>query len=150
MGHTSNNGEADAGLALGFLAPPYPSWRLPGWHRASLGVHGDDGRRYVDNSYGGQDFTQPFRKGDVVGIGMTFHASSPYQANDAKRQADVFFTRNGKRDGGWNLHEERDIEQEAGNVIGLEGEHDLLAAVGCFGGVEFEVMFRREAWMFRP
>ncbi|RMY87308.1 hypothetical protein D0861_05444 [Hortaea werneckii] len=59
------SGESDAGIAIGLLAPPYPSWRLPGWHRGSLGVHGDDGRRYVDNSYGGRDFTSAFRKGDV-------------------------------------------------------------------------------------
>lgn len=33
--------EADAGIAVGYVAPPYPHWRLPGWERASLGVHGD-------------------------------------------------------------------------------------------------------------
>ena len=63
-------GSGDAGIAVGFVAPPYPAWRLPGWHRASLGVHGDDGRRYVDDSYGGKDFTHAFRRGDTVGIGM--------------------------------------------------------------------------------
>lgn len=38
-----------AGIAIGFCAKPYPSYRLPGWHRASLGVHGDDGRRFVND-----------------------------------------------------------------------------------------------------
>lgn len=146
MGHGD---EADAGIAVGFLAPPYPSWRLPGWHRASLGVHGDDGRRYVDNSFGGQNFTQPFRKGDVVGIGMTFSVVPAYQIG-GNGKVEVFFTRNGKRDEGWDLHEERDRDQEEGDVTGLEGQHDLLAAVGCFGGVEFEVRFRREEWLFKP
>ena len=28
-------------IALGFCAMPYPTWRLPGWERASLGVHSD-------------------------------------------------------------------------------------------------------------
>ncbi|KAK5121226.1 hypothetical protein LTR85_005392 [Meristemomyces frigidus] len=148
MGHHHGD-ETEAGIAIGFLAPPYPSWRLPGWHRASLGVHGDDGRRYVDNSFGGQDFTQPFRKGDVVGIGMTFNAAPAYQKG-GKSKVDVFFTRNGKRDGGWDLHEERDRDQEEGDVTGLEGQHDLLAAIGCFGSVEFEVRFRREEWLFKP
>ena len=146
MGNHRNSG-ADAGIAIGFLAPPYPSWRLPGWHRASLAVHGDDGRRYIDNSFGGQDFTSSFRRNDVVGLGMTF---TPPTYAGAKNGCEVFFTRNGKREGGWNLHEERDREQYDGVVFGLEGEHDLLAAVGCFGGVEVEVRMRREEWMFKP
>jgi hypothetical protein len=147
MGHVNRNGEADAGIAIGFLAPPYPSWRLPGWHRASLGVHGDDGRRYVDNSYGGREFTQAFQKGDVLGIGMNF---SPPLYQGGKDRVQVFFTRNGRKDGEWDLHEERDRDQEEGDVTGLEGEHDLLAAVGCFGGVEFQVQFLKEGWLFRP
>ena len=147
-GHGSaRNEEADAGIAIGFLAPPYPAWRLPGWHRASLAVHGDDGRRYVDNSFGGQDFTSMFRMNDVVGIGMTF---SPPSFAGQKNRVEIFFTRNGKREDGWDLHEERDQEQDDGNVFGLEGGHDLLAAVGCFGGVDFETRFRREEWMFKP
>ena len=38
-----------SGAALGFVAPPYPPFRLPGWQRGSLAVHSDDGRRYVAN-----------------------------------------------------------------------------------------------------
>ncbi|KAF1825092.1 uncharacterized protein K489DRAFT_387185 [Dissoconium aciculare CBS 342.82] len=143
-----HNVEVDSGIAIGFVAPPYPAWRLPGWHRASLGVHGDDGRRYVDNSDGGFDFTRAFQKGDVVGIGMNF--KPPVHGDTVSMRADVFFTRNGQRDGGWDLHEERDREFDAGNITGLEGEHDLLAAVGIFGQVEFEVAFRREEWKYKP
>nr|POE79431.1 spry domain-containing protein 3 [Quercus suber] len=146
-GDSATAEEADAGIALGFVAPPYPSWRLPGWHRASLGVHGDDGRRYIDNSFGGRDFVSMFNANDTVGLGMTF---SPPAYAGARPGCQVFFTRNGRREDGWDLHEERDKEQEEGDVTGLEGRHDLLAAVGCFGGVEFETRFRREEWMFRP
>ncbi|KAK5109364.1 hypothetical protein LTR62_007134 [Meristemomyces frigidus] len=147
MGSPPNhNGETDAGVALGFLAPPYPSWRLPGWHRASLAVHGDDGRRYVDDSFGGREFTHAFRKGDTVGVGMRF---SPSVYAGGKDRVEVFFTRNGKVQGGWNVHEERDREAEEGDVFGLEGGHDLLGAVGCFGGVEFEARFRQGDWMYR-
>ncbi|KAK5170922.1 uncharacterized protein LTR77_004066 [Saxophila tyrrhenica] len=147
-GHgTSRNEEADASIAIGFVAPPYPSWRQPGWHRASLGVHGDDGRRFVDDSFGGQDFVGAFRKHDTVGIGMSF---SPPSHWSAKNKVEVFFTRNGKKEDGWNLHEERDRDQDGGDVFGLEGDYDLLGAVGCFGGVEFEVRCRREDWMFQP
>ena len=55
----------------------------------------------------------------------------------------VFFTRNGKVDGAWDLYEERDETEQAGRTDGLEGENDLLAAVGVFGSVEFG-----QAWMF--
>lgn len=139
--------EAEASIAIGFVAPPYPSWRQPGWHRGSLGVHGDDGRRFVDDSFGGRDFTGMFRRGDVVGIGMAF---SPPSYAGGKDRVDVFFTRNGKREGGWDLHEEKDGEQDGGEVVGLEGQHDLLGAVGCFGAVEFEVRCRRQDWKFSP
>ncbi|EME46560.1 hypothetical protein DOTSEDRAFT_70540 [Dothistroma septosporum NZE10] len=137
----------ESGIAIGFVAPPYPAWRLPGWHRGSLGVHSDDGRRYVDNSYGGKDFVAPFRKGDVVGIGMTFH---PPRHGDRNNPCQVFFTRNGKHEGAWDLHEERDRDADAGDVVGLEGDHDLLAAVGVFGSVELEAVFHREDWLHKP
>merc|ERR1712072_1606295 len=140
------------------LPPPDPSWRLPGWHRGSLGVHGDDGRRYVDNSYGGRDFTSAFRKGDVVGLGLRIFPLPPQTQRQGakggvKRTVEVFFTLNGKLDGtgkGWNLHEERDQEEDTGDVRGLEGDHDILAAVGVFGKVELEVRCRREDWAFKP
>ena len=43
-------GNDECSIALGFAAQPYPSWRMPGWERASLGVHSDDGRRYVNDT----------------------------------------------------------------------------------------------------
>jgi hypothetical protein len=146
-GHgTFRKEEADASIAIGFVAPPYPSWRQPGWHRASLGVHGDDGRRFVDDSFGGQDFVGAFRKHDTVGIGMKF---SPPGYAGGKNKVEVFFTRNGKREGGWDLHEERDRDQDGGDVTGLEGDRDLLGTVGCFGGVEFELRCRQQDWMYK-
>lgn len=138
--------EADAGVAIGFVAPPYPHWRLPGWERASLGVHGDDGRRYVHNNMGGQDFTTSFKNGEVVGIGMTFGAPS---SHEPRGHVEVFFTREGEKEGLWNLHEERDHDLEGG-VDGLEGHRDLFGAVGFFGRVEFETRFRRDQWLYRP
>ncbi len=62
--------EADAGIGLGFVAPPYPPFRLPGWERASLAVHGDDGRQYVRSNCGGKDFTNSFENDEIVGIAM--------------------------------------------------------------------------------
>lgn len=138
--------EADAGIAIGYLAPPYPHFRLPGWERGSLGIHGDDGRKYIDNNQGGQDFTTSFKANEVVGIGMTF--SSPAFLG-GRTGVEVFFTREGVREGGWDLFEERDAD-DGGSVEGLGGERDLFAAVGFFGAVAFETRFRRDQWLYRP
>ena len=159
-----NKVERDAGVALGFVAPPYPTWRLPGWERASLGVHGDDGRRYVNDSYGGRDFTDAFKLGDTLGLGMEFApAAAPSHARmekgkgpgmagtTQKKVASVFFTRNGQKEGGWDVNEEVDEEiDQPGGVTGLEGDRDLHAAVGVFGGSDFTVVFGRHNWMWRP
>ncbi|KAL9594463.1 MAG: hypothetical protein Q9179_005380 [Wetmoreana sp. 5 TL-2023] len=142
-------------LALGYCAVPYPTWRMPGWERGSLAVHGDDGRRYVNNTWGGKDFTSAIRAGETVGLGMDFsvqdkppdYRASPAQTSNIK--VEVFFTRNGIKESGWNLHEELDAENDLG-VDGLDGQFDLYAAVGLFGGVDFEVHFNRHLWLWQP
>lgn len=156
----SNSNRNEVTLALGYAAPPYPTFRCPGWHRGSLAVHGDDGSRYVNDMWGGHDFTQPFKPGETVGIGMIFtrrDVDAPPAYNDGPATTlvqkpigvDVFFTRDGKKIGGWNLHEEGDAEEDL-PVDGLEGFHDLLAAVGTFEAVEFDIVFSEQEWMYRP
>jgi hypothetical protein len=150
----------EVSLAMGFAAPPYPTFRLPGWHRASLAVHGDDGNKYVNNDRGGKDFTQPFKAGETLGIGMTFTKrdwDAPPAYSDPLAQTastdpinvEVFFTRDGSKVGSWNLHEEGDAEEDL-PVTGLEGFNDLYAAVGTFENVEFEIVFNQGEWMYRP
>lgn len=152
LGAGPGSGEADSsGLSIGFVAQPYPTWRSPGWERASLGVFSDDGCRFVNDSWGGKDFIAPFEVGDTIGLGMVF--SLPENINTvsgdgAKLKVDVFCTRNGERVGGWDLHEE--VDQESGGVEGLEGDFDIYGAVGLFGGVGFEVCFDRSSWLYRP
>ena len=144
-------------LAIGFVAPPYPTWRLPGWERSSLGVHGDDGRRYVDDTDGGRDFTDAFREDETVGIGMTFSLPpNPPTYEDAdgpiegptKLSVDVFFTRQGRKTGGWELYEETD-ERGGYRLEGLGGGRDLFPAIGIYGKVGFEVLFKEEDWLWR-
>ncbi|KAL4875519.1 hypothetical protein BJY04DRAFT_223977 [Aspergillus karnatakaensis] len=138
-----------SGLSIGFAAQPYPTWRSPGWERGSLGVFSDDGCRFVNDTWGGKDFTEAFNVGETVGVGMTFQL--PRDLNGSapswKLVADVFFTRNGQRVGGWDLHEE--VDEEAGDVYGLEGDFDLYAAVGLFGGVDFEICYNPAEWLFK-
>ncbi|PSN71706.1 hypothetical protein BS50DRAFT_569349 [Corynespora cassiicola Philippines] len=146
--------EADVGIAMGYVAPPYPTFRLPGWQRASLGVHGDDGHKYVNDTWGGSDFTTAFKPGETVGIGITF--SPPrnppsYEQTQQGKLVDiqVFFTRNGVREGSWDGNEELD-ERSEGGTVGLQGECDLFPAIGVFGGVDFEVFFNPEQWLYNP
>lgn len=124
----------EATVAIGFAAKPYPSFRLPGWNRGSLGVHGDDGRRYCNDSYGGKDFVQGgWRAGERVGIGMCFGADAT--------GGEVWFTRNGERVGGWWLDEEVDAERDWDPRVGLDGRWDVYAALGVWGGgIQVEVL----------
>jgi len=146
--------DGEAGVAIGFFAPPYPSFRLPGWQRGSLAVHSDDGRRYVNNTDGGLDFTTPFKVGETLGIGMAFKIPSKPPAygeqGGAKPEVDVFFTREGKKVGGWDLYEERDVNSDVMGVRGLEGDMDLFPAMGVFGACEVEVRFKEGEWLYRP
>lgn len=152
---SSSLAEADAGVAISFIAPPYPTFRLPGWERGSLAIHGDDGRKYVNDTYGGVDFTTAFKPGEVVGIGMRFAPPSKPPAYEQQQgggnvlDIEVFFTRNGLKEKAWDGNEELDERCIGGNE-GIRGESDLYPAVGVFGGVEFEVVFSPEGWMYNP
>jgi hypothetical protein len=145
----------DVGLAIGFLAPPYPPFRLPGWERASLGVHGDDGHRYVNDRWGGKDFTAPFAPGQTVGLGMSFsrgvagEALPTYDEVGRRVGVRVFFTRDGRLDGEWDLLEQTDAGQDL-PVDGLEGSRDLYAGVGMFEATDFEIVLDRSSWLYRP
>lgn len=148
----------EATVAIGYTAKPYPPGRQPGWHRASLAVHSDDGNRYVNNSWGGQPFTRPVREGETVGLAVRFEsmlsaAGSNKEKGGKLLQSDrevhsmlpkcktrVYFTRNGAVEGSWAMDEERDAEKDEG-IAGLQGECDLYAAVGIFGSAEVEVRF---------
>ena len=140
-------------IAIGYCAVPYPTWRMPGWERGSLAVHGDDGRKYVNDTWGGKDFTSPFRAGDTLGLGMSFSAPEnppDYGAPTQNSfQVKVFLTRNGEKGESWDLHEELDADNDLG-IDGLDGRFDLYAAVGIYGGVEFDILFKRQDWLWRP
>lgn len=152
LGRTHNSNEGS--VALGYCAVPYPTWRLPGWERGSLAVHGDDGRRYVNDNRGGKDFTSAFQVGDTVGLGMSFsfpesppEYSVSTQSNVAA-EAEVFFTKNGRLEGGWNVMEQLDADDLG--IHGLDGTFDLYAACGSFGQVEFDCVFTRRDWLWLP
>ncbi|PBP25946.1 SPRY domain-containing protein, partial [Diplocarpon rosae] len=106
------------------------------------------------------DFTQPFKAGETLGLGMTFRArdmQAPPSYDYAPAQTlsknsidvEIFFTRNGRKENSWNLHEEGDAQEDL-PVTGLEGFNDLYAMVGTFENVEFEIIFKGGEWMYQP
>ncbi|MCJ1309642.1 hypothetical protein MMC25_003302 [Agyrium rufum] len=141
-------------LSLGFCALPYPSWRMPGWERGSIGIHSDDGRRYISDTEGGIDFTEPFRARETFGVGVSFEVPEnpsdfrPSPVGGEPLKGNVIFTRNGRKAGGWNIHEEMDISTEFG-TLGIDGKCDLYAAIGVCAGVEFETHFASQDWLYR-
>ncbi|KAF7729744.1 Rsp5p-dependent ubiquitination, sorting of cargo proteins at the multivesicular body [Apophysomyces ossiformis] len=54
-------------LAIGLATKPYPTWRLPGWHRHSVAYHSHNGAVYVSDPFVGSAYGPPFKQGDVVG-----------------------------------------------------------------------------------
>ncbi|TPX32961.1 hypothetical protein SmJEL517_g03994 [Synchytrium microbalum] len=105
-------------VSVGLATSLYPSFRLVGWNKHSVGYHSDDGRRFVDDPYGGKDFGPPFTKGDTIGCGY-----------DHSRMT-IFFTKNGEM-----------IGDCVGNV--LYPYHMALGADGpCVLDVNFEGPFK--------
>jgi len=154
---------SEASVSIAYLSKPYPPSRQPGWHRASLAIHSDDGNKYINDPTGGLAFAAPIQPHTTVGLGMTFtppplapqtqmynRTSTPSQKEVQsplpRYRTRVFFTRDGVLEGEWNVDEEKDAEMERryGGVEGLRGEADLYAAVGTFGIVEVEVRFFEE------
>lgn len=146
---------SEATVSFGFAAKPYPTNRHPGWHRASLAIHSDDGNRYVNDAWGGKEFTSKFREGETLGLAMVFgpervegektvtSSGREVRSGLPRWKTRVFFVRDGVMQGGWDVDEERDAERDEG-VAGLMGEADLYAAVGTYGVVEVEVRFYAE------
>lgn len=171
----------ESGFVVGYAAQPYPTWMMPGYGRGSLGIHSRNGRRHVNDAGSGRPFVDPFKVGDTVGIGMRFQRSATdarvrlpaydganhHQQWCVERSATnssgaidphemevrVFFTRNGRLEATWDLHELVDAEHahaQPGGLVGLEGQHDLFAAVGVWGKVDVEIRYGRNNWMYVP
>lgn len=144
--------EGDAGLAVGFAALPYPPFRMPGWHRGSLAVHSDDGHRYVNDRWGGKDFVRPWGfKGVTVGVGMRFSAAGGAKGKGTGSggiEVECFFTRDGALEGSWDVNEERDALKDL-EPLGVQGFHDLVAAVGTYEKTESEIVLDPAKWLYR-
>lgn len=71
-------------VSIGMTTKPYPSFRLPGFHKTSVAYQSTGQRRYnqpfTTTSYGPE-----YAQGDVIGVGYR------------PRSGTIFFTRNGKK-----------------------------------------------------
>lgn len=83
----NSGGEGSIGIGVGERG--YPTNRMPGWNRNSVGYHGDDGKLYHENGIGNA-FGPTCTTGDRVGCGVDF------ENEDNSGYVDVFFTKNHK------------------------------------------------------
>ena len=72
-------------IAIGLATKPYPSFRLPGWNRLSIGYFSADGFKSHNYPFTATSYGPPLKEGDVLGVGYR------------PRTGTVFFTRNGKK-----------------------------------------------------
>ncbi|KAG0340780.1 Rsp5p-dependent ubiquitination, sorting of cargo proteins at the multivesicular body, partial [Podila humilis] len=72
-------------IAIGVSTKPFPTSRLPGWNRHSVGYFSKDGKKYCNSPWSGYPYGPIYFEGDVVGCGYR------------PRSGTIFFTRNGKR-----------------------------------------------------
>ena len=81
-------------ISIGVAASDYSLNSQPGWRENSVAVHGDDGRLF-QNSGMGTAFGPPWKKYDVIGLGIRSKTKNcmPYS------KVQVYFTRNGEEIG---------------------------------------------------
>ncbi|KAI8139036.1 concanavalin A-like lectin/glucanase domain-containing protein [Fennellomyces sp. T-0311] len=72
-------------VSVGVATKPYPSWRLPGWNRYSIGYFSNNGCKYFSSPFNGKPYGLTFTHGDVIGVGYRH------------RTGTVFYTRNGRK-----------------------------------------------------
>lgn len=99
-------------VAVGLATKPYPSFRLPGWSKHSVGYFSSDGFKSHNYPFAAQSYGPAYVQGDVIGVGYR------------PRSGTVFFTRNGKK-----------LEDA---FIGLN-RHNLFPTIGTDGAAELHV-----------
>lgn len=100
--------------------------------------------------------TAAFEPGQRLGVGLNYAISNGIQqsedngiSTDSPPSIDieVFITRDGKKIGGWKLCDQ--LKESEGLLFeGLEGRHDLYAAVGTFGEANVDILFKKRNWLF--
>eukprot|EP00029_Vermamoeba_vermiformis_P008535 TRINITY_DN4027_c0_g1_i1.p1 TRINITY_DN4027_c0_g1~~TRINITY_DN4027_c0_g1_i1.p1 ORF type:complete len:367 (+),score=45.25 TRINITY_DN4027_c0_g1_i1:45-1145(+) len=118
---TVDNKPADSVAAVGIATKPYPAFRLPGWDQMSVGYHGDDGHKFVNNNEGGDPYGPTFGERDVVGCGIECRG-------EEQEDCAVYFTLNGLR-----------LDNATNRLNHVE--YGYFPTVGCFGACTLTVNF---------
>ncbi|KAF9991810.1 Rsp5p-dependent ubiquitination, sorting of cargo proteins at the multivesicular body [Entomortierella chlamydospora] len=108
-------------VSVGVTTKPYPTNRLPGWNRHSVGYFSDNGRKYCNSPWSGYPYGPIYFEGDVIGCGYR------------PRNGTIFFTRNGKR-----------IDEA---FTGF-GRMNLFPTVGATGPCVLHVNFGQSGFVF--
>lgn len=108
-------------VVVGLATKPYPSFRLPGWNKVSVGYFSSDGFKCHNYPFTAASHGPPLAEGDVLGVGYR------------PRTGTVFFTRNGKK-----------LDD---CYTGLSG-HNLFPAVGANGACSVHVNLGQSGFVF--
>lgn len=144
-------------LMLGFVAGGDRVLKMPGLERWSIGVQCFDGRLYLNGSVADTIMTRGFKPGQRIGIGLTFavddHDGRQTQDNvgtgvtSSSTIVEVFVTSDGETIWSREMHEL--LKRHEGlSDQGLEGRHDLYAAVGTNGEANVDVLLERKDWKY--
>ncbi len=76
---------ASTEVVVGLATKPFPSFRLPGWAKVSVGYFSSDGFKCHNYPFTASSHGPPLAEGDVLGVGYR------------PRTGTVFFTRNGRK-----------------------------------------------------
>ncbi|KAI7894478.1 concanavalin A-like lectin/glucanase domain-containing protein [Mucor mucedo] len=72
-------------VSVGVATKPFPSWRLPGWNRYSIGYFSNNGTKCFSTPFNSKPYGMPYKHGDVIGVGYKH------------RTGTIFFTKNGRK-----------------------------------------------------
>lgn len=108
-------------VVVGLATKPYPSFRLPGWNKVSIGYFSSDGFKCHNYPFTASSLGPPLAEGDVLGVGYR------------PRTGTVFFTRNGKK-----------FED---SYTGLNG-FNLFPAIGANGACSVHVNLGQSGFVF--
>jgi hypothetical protein len=144
-------------LMLGFVAGGDRVSKMPGKEQWSIGVQCFDGMLYLNGSVADTIMTRGFKPGQRIGIGLDF-AVGDYGgrqtednvstgATSSSIVVEVFVTSDGERIWSRRMHEL--LKRHEGlSDKGLEGRHDLYAAVGTMGEANVDVSLEKEHWKY--
>jgi hypothetical protein len=130
---------------------------MPGFEYGSIGICCRGRRLYLNNFPVENTGTAAFEPGQQLGIGITFSRRDcdTQQVDNAQARlpsdsspsidVEVFLSRNGKKAGCWNLGDLL-AKSDSLPLDGLEGNHDLYAAVGTKGAVDVDILLEPEDW----